>query len=257
MNIVLRYADPAGNITAIVESPVQPCDRVALSRKILALGSAEQVGFTAEPNMGGAGRLEMMGGEFCGNAARSFGYLLARERYSTGIHRLPVEISGASAPVPVTVNLDRNLAMAQMPLPLGLEQVSVRGHPFPVVFCEGICHLIARNQIPDRSFVDAALDAMASLNAAACGVMFLEGGRLTPAVYVASTDSLVWESSCGSGSTACGWYLAGGAPDGLHHRRFFEPGGCIEVAVTVNQGSVSRIAMGGRISISAPVSLAL
>ena len=34
----------------------------------------------------------------------------------------------------------------------------------------------------------------------AWGVMFLSGQQLTPAVYVKSTDSLVWESSCGSGS---------------------------------------------------------
>lgn len=252
----LRYADPAGNITAIVLSPTVPGDRVRISREILALGRAEQVGFLTEPILGGDCRLEMMGGEFCGNAARSLGYLTALTRHETGTHTLAVEISGAPAPVPVTTDLDRGRAWANMPLPLDLIRTEVVGQAWPTVRCPGICHLIAERP-PEAGFLAEALAALAAFRPEAAGVMFLEGDKLTPAVYVRSTDSLVWESSCGSGSTACGWYLAQKAPDGQHTYRFREPGGVIETAVTKAEGSVTRVFMGGPLSLSEPAELEL
>lgn len=252
----LCYADPAGNITAMVQSPVAPGHRVRVSKAILALGRAEQVGFLTEPILGGDCRLEMMGGEFCGNAARSLGYLTALSRHKTGTHTLAVEISGAPAPVPVTADLDRGWAWANMPLPLRLIQTEVAGRSYPTVFCPGICHLMAE-RAPEEAFLTEALAALSAYHPEAAGVMFLEGDRLTPAVYVRSTDSLVWESSCGSGSTAWGWYLAQTAPDGQQAYRFREPGGVIETAVTKQAGAVTRIFMGGPLSLSEPLELSL
>lgn len=252
----LYYADPAGNITAIVQSPIAPGDRVRVAKAILALGRAEQVGFLTEPILGGDCRLEMMGGEFCGNAARSLGYLTALTRHETGVHTLAVEISGAPEPVPVTADLDQGRAWANMPLPLNLLQTKVAGRAWPTVFCPGICHLIAERP-PEEAFLAEALKALAAYRPEAAGVMFLVGDKLTPAVYVRSTDSLVWESSCGSGSTACGWYLAQNAPDGQHTYRFREPGGVIETAVTKAEGAVTRVFMGGPLSLSEPVELVL
>ena len=77
MKVQVRYLNPAGNITAVVLSSVLPELRPALSRAIMAQGRAEQVGFAATPRLGGDCRIEMMGGEFCGNAVRSYGYLRA------------------------------------------------------------------------------------------------------------------------------------------------------------------------------------
>ena len=252
----LYYADPAGNITAMVQSPIAPGDRVRVAKAILALGRAEQVGFLTEPLLGGDCRLEMMGGEFCGNAARSLGYLTALTRQETGVHTLAAEISGAPAPVPVTADLDRGRAWANMPLPLGVVPTEVAGRTYPTVFCPGICHLIAE-QPPEEGFLAEALAVLSTYSPEAAGVMFLEGDKLTPAVYVRSTDSLVWESSCGSGSTACGWYLAQNAPDGQYTYRFREPGGVIETAVTKADGAVTRVFMGGPLALSQPVELEL
>ena len=252
----LIYADPAGNITALVQSPVAPGQRVRVAKEILALGRAEQVGFLTEPILGGDCRLEMMGGEFCGNAARSLGYLTALTRHKAGTHTLAVEISGAPAAVPVTADLDRGWAWANMPLPLGAAQTEVAGQGYPTVFCPGICHLIAERP-PEEAFLAEALAALSAFSPEAAGVMFLEGDKLTPAVYVRSTDSLVWESSCGSGSTACGWYLAQNAPDGQYTYHFREPGGVIETAVTKVEGAVTRIFMGGPLSLSEPLELGL
>ena len=48
------------------------------------------------------------------------------------------------------------------------------------------------------------------LEADALGLMFLDQrrGRLTPLVYVPASDTLFWETSCASGTTAVGAYLA-------------------------------------------------
>jgi diaminopimelate epimerase len=246
MKIYMRYADPAGNITAMVESPVPAYRRTQVAKAILDLGYAEQVGFVTAPSMGGAGRLEMMGGEFCGNAARSFGYLLAQEHGVPLPMLLPVEISGADAIVKVAVEQGR--AAAQMPLPTGLSRVQVLDREYPVVRCPGICHLLAQGLSPSHLFVLEALKSMKILGFPAMGVMFLEKNQLTPAVYVNGTDSLMWESSCGSGSAAAAWYLAQTSP--TRHFTFQEPGGTLEVYVEKHGSAVTALRMGGEVSVS-------
>ena len=223
MNLVLRYADPAGNITAIVESPVHPGDRVSISKAILALGKAEQVGFAVSPLLGGDGRLQMMGGEFCGNAARSFGYLLATERYLSGQHKISVEISGADAPLSVTADLHLGTAAAEMPLPLGMSTLPVAGQALPLVELPGICHVILEGQAPSYTLVQQVLDAARPLPYEAIGVMFLSQEK----------------------------------PQGEYTYAFSQPGGTIQVAVTSSGQAISKISMGGPLTLSPLVSLTL
>ena len=73
MRIKVRVADPAGNITIFVTTPVAREKYPSISRQILARKElkGEQVGFIERKDQGGF-RMEMMGGEFCGNASRSF-----------------------------------------------------------------------------------------------------------------------------------------------------------------------------------------
>lgn len=60
--------DPAGNVTAIVCSDVPAAERARVAAQILRLPELgiEQVAFLTAPRSGGEIRLEMMGGEFCG-----------------------------------------------------------------------------------------------------------------------------------------------------------------------------------------------
>ena len=101
MKLELVMADPAGNRTALVLTQVPPQDRGPFAARLMELPElgAEQVGFVLPPPSGGLFRLEMMGGEFCGNAARSFGLYVARKLGRTG--KLLVEVSGSGVPVPV------------------------------------------------------------------------------------------------------------------------------------------------------------
>ena len=107
---------------------------------------AEQAGFLVPPQYGGIGRLEMSGGEFCGNAVRACGLLLAR-RMDLPYGTVPIEISGCSDPVAVTVNLDSGFVTAEMPLPEAISMVSLPA-PFgicPLIRFSGIWHVIAEN----------------------------------------------------------------------------------------------------------------
>ena len=116
-------ADPAGNITLFVLTPVEKAECAAVAAKLLAIEAlkTEQVGFI--PN----GHMEMEAGEFCGNASRAYGYLLAKQQGLTGRHTMRLSVSGCDHPVAVTVDMDAGTASAEMPLPKLVEQVEVAG----------------------------------------------------------------------------------------------------------------------------------
>ncbi|MDR1352987.1 MAG: hypothetical protein LBK05_06870, partial [Treponema sp.] len=225
MKYDLLIADPAKNITAFVLNQTPPGARAALSAALLsdtALG-AEQAGFVIPPGRRGnlRWRLEMMGGEFCGNAARSFGLYVAGKTGLRGRHTVLIESSGAAAPVPVRVDTETGRAEADIPGPRLITALDFEGRALTVCVFEGITHVLAPGLEPDReSFfaIKAAFERNAAVLPGAFGVLFAgpplarAGGSasfpdgaddaITPAVYVYGTDSLVFESSCGSGSAA-------------------------------------------------------
>ena len=102
-NIVV--ANPANNITVFVLDYVEKEDYKDIAKNILENTdfNAEQVGFVKEPIMGGDVRLEMMGGEFCGNASRSIGMLFARQNNIESGNVL-VEITGSDRPLNTKVD---------------------------------------------------------------------------------------------------------------------------------------------------------
>lgn len=78
MEIQYLLADPTKNITVLVTTPVSRALQPELASLLLDLEpEAEQVGFV-ETAADGQMRLQMMGGEFCGNATMSFGAWLCR-----------------------------------------------------------------------------------------------------------------------------------------------------------------------------------
>jgi hypothetical protein len=110
----------------------------------------------------------------------------------------------------------------------------------PVVDMEGISHIIVEEGSPFYSLCqddEAAKKAIRSwqkqLGADGLGLMFLEdhpsGMKLTPLVYIPGGDTMFWERSCASGSSAVGMYYAWrkGTPVELS---LHEPGGCLKVA---------------------------
>jgi diaminopimelate epimerase len=87
----------------------------------------------------------------------------------------------------------------------------------------------------------------------ALGVMFYDSTArcMAPAVYVRATDSLVFESSCGSGSAAMGIYLAWDQGDGEFLLPLHQPGGVIEVRVEKRGGELAGVSIGGPVGLRA------
>ena len=116
MKLTFQRIDPAGNITLLVMTPVPREDYQTIAAKLLAIPEldAEQVGFLVPPRQDGIIRLEMMGGEFCGNALRSAGLYYAASQGFRRSRTFPVEISGYDAPLPVQVNPLTGQVMARL-----------------------------------------------------------------------------------------------------------------------------------------------
>ncbi|MCA5962637.1 hypothetical protein LC724_22770 [Blautia sp. RD014234] len=98
MKVKIRVADPAGNITIFVMTPLERSQYAEAANQLLEQKKykAEQVGFVEEKE-DGTQHMQMMGGEFCGNATRSFGYLksLVDENHPQLVQ---VDVSGSESP---------------------------------------------------------------------------------------------------------------------------------------------------------------
>jgi diaminopimelate epimerase len=258
MEYEIIRADPAGNITIMVLSQVSDKDeRAELVRSLLSDKKlkAEQVGFVIPPAKDGAHwRLEMMGGEFCANAARSFGLWRALEQGSSGLVETQIEISGVSDSLTVAVDTFSKEASVFMPNPLKSEDLNYTGLRFPVIFFEGIAHVIAGGlEESEATFLDIKRRFEDRFpNREALGVMFYKNDpqRIIPAVYVYGSSSLVFESSCGSGSAAIGVWLSREASNGKAVYPITQPGGVLEVSVYKEDGRLLKVSIGGKISLS-------
>ena len=130
---MLRYSilDPTGNITALVESPVeislQPLTAAAIMRRH---PEVEQVGFLRDVSDGNSVRAElrMAGGEFCGNASMSAAaLLLSKGCQSEEEVRLELRVSGAAEPVALCLRPEgQNAYLAEIVMPpaLGISETA-------------------------------------------------------------------------------------------------------------------------------------
>ncbi len=254
MKLKIVRADPAGNITLFVLDPVEREERTAIASKLMEdpRWGAQQVAFLCAPRMGGEGRMEMAGGEFCGNAARAFGMLAAKRRGGGG--RALVEVSGADRPVEVDADLAAGTAQAEMPLPVWVRDRAVDGRSGVVVNLGGIAHLVVEGERPSLEFFGKAeplFRDIPGLNA--YGVMFLdpERGELTPLVKVPAAGTLVWEGSCGSGSLAAAVAQSRGR-DGAFSARYSQPAGTVTARVVRKAGAVTAAWIGGPVRLDEP-----
>ena len=265
MELEIVRADPAGNITIFMLSPVTgPEARAAAVKALLADPAlqAEQVGFVLPPSgAGGLWRLEMMGGEFCGNAARSFGLLIARETGLAGVHTLMIEISGMARPLPVRVDTAAGTAEVALPGPRAEITLAYQGRCFPAYVFEGITHVIAEDTEADAKLLPPLLDAInkcrlmdAGHRPEALGVMFYDTRSrfMRPLVWVRASGTTFFESSCGSGSAALGAWRLRLLRDGREQFDLAQPGGVIRVSIEKQDGAVRHISIGGKVVLDEP-----
>ncbi len=248
--------DPAGNITAFVLTPVPHSEWVSVGRAIMeqADSTIEQVGFISFDEGGNPARMDMMGGEFCGNATRSFGLYSAMKRGAKRPTSQTVSVSGASEPMTVYVDPQRGEASVFLPPVHDVLTYTVDGISGKLVQMEGIHHFIVT--VPEsRGFVDQALEAMMRNDSSdAYGVLFLNEKThvMIPYVYVTKADTLYREGSCGSGSFAVASAYAEDLNLLSHPVALKQPHGTIQLSAK-KEGESIRCSIGGAVTISDPI----
>ena len=235
MKLEYTLLDPSKNMTVLVSTPLPAAQQPAAAAHIMSVEpTAEQVGF-----LSGGGEcdiaLRMAGGEFCGNATMSAAVLFCEENgISEG--EVTVCISGSSKPLTVavrrtgnayrgTVEMPKPREMRLVPLPMGEDDFSL-----PVVFFEGIAHIISQQPMDKQTAESAVKRWCELLKTDALGLMLLDREicKITPLVYVPAADTIFWEQSCASGTAAVGAWLAkecGAAVDLC----FTEPGSALSI----------------------------
>lgn len=247
--------DPTKNITLLVSTPVPRAMQPEVAAKLMAQRpQVEQVGFIEPATLPGAVlRLQMMGGEFCGNASMSAAAYAADRDGLTG-PEVPLEVSGHEGIL--TCRLDRQAdglwGTVNMPLPVDITTAELPGGiSVPAVVFDGIVHCIVPAGSLSRETAESAIRPLcAALDADACGIMLYDkdAGSITPLVYVRSTDTAVWESGCGSGSAAVGSYLAAQAGKAVTVD-LSQPGGTITVSAAWENGRVAALRITGRVAL--------
>ncbi len=247
----LRYikTDPTKNITLLVETPVAEAEQSAAAEKLMQLmPDCEQVGFVGAAD-GCDAALRMMGGEFCGNASLSLAAVLAEKCGREG--NFTLRVSGAEKPVKVNITqaIYGYAGSVAMPLPLKTERMRLGRYAPQVVRFPGIAHAVVTERMP----VALAEMVIREWNAAVCadalGIMLFNesAGELTPVVYVRSTDTVVCEGSCASGTAAAAVIAA--LRDGTADISLREPGGIMGARAVAANGSVTELSLTGRVAI--------
>ena len=267
MEIQFTKLSPTQNMTILVESKVPREKYVQTANALMDYGSvyAEQVGFIEQSKaMGAWARLQMMGGEFCGNAAMSLAaFLVWRDKIEISDKLVvPLEVSGSNSIIPCEVSADgSNYSVEiEMPKPESVEIKSLKigkdSYDAGIVSFEGIVHVIISDEQVEgdkRAFAENIIPILAErFTEEAIGVILFEQSTLTiaPLIYVKSVASLVWERGCGSGTAAIGAYLSF-----LREQSITEgvkqPGGTIAVNTVYNDGAVCEVSITGCVKISA------
>jgi histidine racemase len=119
---------------------------------------------------------------------------------------------------------------------------------------EGISHVVLStgNDIPGEGLLLHIVNELSPLQNSAFGVMFYneEQNFMTPLVYVAATDSVIWERSCGTGTAALGVALSL-TSQGSIDRVVAQPGGCLEVLTTWGNDQIESVYLKGEVGIVA------
>lgn len=261
MKIDYIFVNPGGNPTVLVTSKILRKNQTDVANKIMELTASEQVGFI-EPakNPKACCRLQMAGGEFCGNALRSAAVYLAQSLYAQGIEKTNYEFilesSGTDQLLSVTsfFNKKVNFWEAEVEMPR-LNKVNISNNKTFVcntgmlgrqVDLPGITQILV-----DKSYFDSAVDfnelfrslyKKKQIIAPACGIIFYQKltkkrFSITPVVYIRKTKTFVFETSCASGSVALVLNF------GLNKSLVKQPSGC-NLRVDINSVT-KKVRIGG------------
>lgn len=199
---------PSGNTTAVVFEPVAPEDAKRKNAAVIdawaKTGSAEgveQCCAVVAPKGDAVCRVEMFGGEFCGNATRAVLHLLSGGNDGKGT----VEVSGAGKPLAYSITD----GIVELEMPVADEGSVVTEVPDGfLVRLEGIAHVVSF--APEASTPRELLTSLIQENRyglakePAVGVTFFDAmsGSASFCVWVREVDTMFDETACGSGTAS-------------------------------------------------------
>lgn len=246
-------ADPAGNKTIFVTTPVHRSQYQAVASFLLTLDEyeAEQVAFILPD-----GSMEMCGLEFCGNASRTYGLIRARELGAQDKGSVSISVSGCSHTLTVDYDINSNWTKIDMPQP-----VSIMDYRNDIlVNLGGIMHLVTTDKTADpNTFQRLKNRIMTEFAPPALGVMFYDpdNAELTPVVYVADVDSTYFEGSCASGSVAVATAMTRSLTDGDESFVLKQPKGTLTAAIKKRQNEIVSVSIEGPVILEDAVTLRL
>lgn len=265
MELQFIKTSPTQNMTILIETQIPEENQLAVAQKLIAYHSvcAEQAGFIQEPkNKQATKALRMMAGEFCGNATLSLAaWLMEQKHMALGEkERILLEVSGTNALIPCEIQKEDGgyYGTVDMPIPLRIEQEKFQlgreNYVFPVVYFEGIAHIIVDRKIWGEQAKNKAEQAAYMWEERmpnAFGILLWDDKteQLEPLVCLKNT-SLIWERGCGSGTSAIGAYLAMETKKDIT-LECSQPGGMMGVKVKVENREITSLQVSGHVSIVA------
>lgn len=274
MKLNFVKVNPVGNMTIFVMDHVYSSHHMLVANRLMDYSNihGEQVGFIENPRtLKGKAlntlRLQMMGGEFCGNATRSLAALMVHLKSNSvsekdNIFNVSLEVSGSKELIHCQVRAlnkeNSYYSKVDMPLPervsdtiwsIGKKMVKMIRVDFP-----GITHFIVEaDEVEDKEdFFNEIKKGMLKEKCNAFGIMFYDSHTcfLNPLVYVKATDSKCWEKSCASGTSALGIALSKNRNSSISEK-IKQPGGELEVEVVLNEGNIFKLSLDGKVEIIA------
>lgn len=266
MELQFVKTSPNENMTLLIESPVPREKHLAVAKALISYGSvyAEQAGYIEEPeNKAACARLQMMAGEFCGNATLSLGaYLFSKEHPETGAKKnFLLEVSGADRLIDCHMQkeADGYLGQLSMPLPtkIATETYILNGvsYELETVYLPGITHIIVPKALWGDKAREKAEQAVTvwenQIAEEAFGILLFDEREMTlePLVCVKNA-SLVWERGCGSGTTALGASLATKKQSSLS-LGLKQPGGVMHIDADWKDGRLYALTLTVHVKIAA------
>lgn len=271
MKLNFIKVNPSENMTVFVTDALPREKYFEISNNIMNYSNlhAEQVGFIERPERpenGASARLQMMGGEFCGNASRALaavaverGFLNVKE--NAGKYTVPLEASGMEGVISCEVEQKSSNGFEvalSMPLHKSVQAIEVeyrnQRYKGTIVELSGISHAVFFTD--DKSlgvdFFEAVKATIKDFDYDAFGIMFYDEKIefMRPLVYVKDTDSLIWERSCGTGTVALGIVLSYSS-QGSIDKNVDQPGGLMQITTTWGAHEVASIVLKGMVYIVA------
>ncbi len=262
MEVRFIKASPTENMTLLIETPVPREEQLTAAERLIAYSGvyAEQAGYIEEAESPAAEkRLQMMAGEFCGNASLSLAAWLAKGKsLAIGAKTdITLEVSGAEGLIFCEMEREaenRFLGRVAMPLPQSIETgvFTLDGEKIELtaVTFAGITHIIVPLSLwgeAAQEKAERAARVWAKALPPVFGILVFqeEDRRLLPLIAVGEV-SLIWERGCGSGTAAIGAYLAAREQKDCSIA-LMQPGGTMRAEAAYEAGKITRLTVTGRV----------